>query len=44
LLGVLVYGDRPGILQLVGSLLIVISVVAVNISLPARKQKKHFTF
>lgn len=43
LLGVLVYGDRPGILQLVGSMLIVLSVVAVNISLPARKQKKHFT-
>lgn len=39
LLGVIVYGDRPGILQLIGSLLIVISVVAVNISLPARIQK-----
>jgi drug/metabolite transporter, DME family len=43
LLGVLVYGDRLGIIQLIGSLLIVISVVAVNISFPARKQKKHFT-
>jgi drug/metabolite transporter, DME family len=43
LLGVLVYGDRLGIFQLIGSLLIVISVVAVNISFPARKQKKPFT-
>lgn len=43
LLGVLVYGDRLGIIQLIGSLLIVISVVAVNISFPARKQKKPFT-
>jgi drug/metabolite transporter, DME family len=40
LLGVIVYGDRLGILQLLGSLLIIISVVAVNFSLPVRNKEK----
>ncbi|HAQ07392.1 MAG TPA: EamA family transporter [Bacillus bacterium] len=43
MLGVMVYGDRLGFWQSAGSLLIVASVLAVNISLPERNQKKHFT-
>jgi drug/metabolite transporter, DME family len=43
MLGMLVYGDRLGGLQMLGSALIIISVISINISIPMRKQKKHFT-
>lgn len=43
MLGMMVYGDRLGGMQLLGSALIIISVVSINISIPIRKQKKHFT-
>jgi drug/metabolite transporter, DME family len=42
-LGVFVYGDQLGMFQFAGSMLIIISVIAVNISYTAGKQKKHFT-
>ncbi|RSD26553.1 EamA family transporter [Mesobacillus subterraneus] len=42
MLGMIVYGDRLGSLQLLGSAMIIISVIAVNITLPKREQKKHF--
>jgi drug/metabolite transporter, DME family len=38
-LGVMVYGDRLSGLQLIGALLIIVSVIAVNISLPSRNKK-----
>ncbi|MBT2685886.1 EamA family transporter [Bacillus sp. ISL-37] len=43
MLGILVYGDRLGGLQMLGSALIIISVISINISFPIRKQKKNFT-
>jgi len=43
MLGILVYGDRLGGLQMIGSALIIISVISINISFPIRKQKKHFS-
>ncbi|GAM12571.1 transporter [Mesobacillus selenatarsenatis SF-1] len=43
ILGMMVYGDRLGGMQLLGSALIIISVVSINISIPIRKQKKPFT-
>jgi drug/metabolite transporter, DME family len=43
MLGLLVYGDRLGGIQLLGSALIIMSVIAINISIPIRRQKKHFT-
>lgn len=42
-LGVMVYGDRISGLQLIGALLIIVSVVAVNISLPLRNKNKKST-
>lgn len=41
LLGVLAYGARLETTQLIGSVLIVVSVLAVNVKIPIRKQKKH---
>ncbi|WP_415817277.1 EamA family transporter [Mesobacillus thioparans] len=43
LLGMMVYGDRLDGMQLLGSALIILSVISINLSVPFRKQKKHFT-
>lgn len=43
MLGILVYGDRLGGLQMLGSALIIISVISINISFPIRSKKKHYT-
>ncbi len=43
LLGMMVYGDRLDGMQLLGSALIILSVISINLSIPFRKQKKHFT-
>ena len=43
MLGILLYGDKLGGLQMLGSALIIISVISINISIPIRKQKKQFT-
>jgi drug/metabolite transporter, DME family len=44
ILGMFVYGDRLSPIQMMGSALIIISVISINISFPQRKTKKHFTF
>ncbi|WLR56606.1 EamA family transporter [Mesobacillus subterraneus] len=43
MLGILVYGDRLGSLQMLGSSMIIVSVISINISIPIRKQKNHYT-
>ncbi|MGV2938504.1 DMT family transporter [Mesobacillus sp. LC4] len=43
MLGILVYGDRLGGLQLLGTSLIILSVISINISFPSKKHTKHFT-
>ncbi|MDQ0412046.1 DMT family transporter [Mesobacillus stamsii] len=40
MLGILVYGDRLGGLQLLGAALILLSVIAINLSVPSRKKRQ----
>lgn len=43
MLGMIVYGERLEEIQMLGSALIILSVISINISLPLRRTKKHFT-